>query len=92
MNATQIRINSLPLLLTLIADRSVAISKLQGFEGFVDTPSEADVYAVFDNSGFSFYPNKLFTDGMDMLYNHQYYLEGNPMLLQWLVQQDMKFN
>lgn len=62
----QLPVNNLPLLLTLFEDRSVAIQRLANFEPIVDTPEEGSVYAVFDSNGFSLFPNKLFTEGVEV--------------------------
>lgn len=83
----QIQFGTLPLILTLFSDRSVALTPLQPFKTVVDVGESNKVFAVLDMEGVSLYNNKLFEAGEDLLYNTRYYIDDSEILLAYLKQQ-----
>lgn len=88
MQAIQVRINNLPLVLVGLEDGTAMIVPAGMFQTII-CQQEEGVTAIFEMSGFSLYTTKEFDNEEKLVYNVPYQLTEGSLLKKWLVQQNM---
>ncbi len=90
VQAMQVQLGSLPIVLVCFSNRNVLLAPTQQFKAIVDQPEqEGSIHAVFDMIGFTLYDNKDLAEGLNYGYNMQLVLDDMPLLKRYLVQQQL---
>ena len=89
VQAMQIQLGSLPIMLVCFSNRNVLLAPTQQFKTIVDAPEqEGSVQAIFIMNGFSLFEGDI-TTKLDYVYNVQMSLDSSPLLKKYLIQQQL---